>query len=98
MKSARLKSISLFRLAVGAAIVGLAWAAAFTPVPAAAQGSAQQQAACTPDALRLCGEFVPDVAKISACMGRKRAQLSPACRATMVAPHAHRASRHHHRH
>jgi hypothetical protein len=96
MKPARLKGISLFRLA---AMIGLAGAAAFTPLPAAAQGSAQQQAACTPDALRLCGEFVPDVAKISACMGRKRAQLSPACRATMVAPkHGHRASRHHRHH
>lgn len=53
-------------------------------MPAAAQGTAQQQQACQSDALRLCGEFVPDVAKIQACMSRKRAQVSPGCRAAIV--------------
>jgi hypothetical protein len=37
------------------------------------------QQACTPDAMRLCSEFIPDVAKITACMKRKHAQLSAAC-------------------
>ncbi|MGF6306103.1 hypothetical protein ABIB82_000477 [Bradyrhizobium sp. i1.8.4] len=39
-----------------------------------------QQQACTPDAFRLCGPEVPDVDRITACMIRNRAQLSPACR------------------
>ena len=75
------------------------WLALGFPTPAAAQGTPQQQQACQPDAFRLCGEFVPDVAKIQACMSRKRAQLSPACRATIVGPpHARHAkkARHHH--
>ena len=40
----------------------------------------EQQQACTPDAMRLCGEFVPNVDAITACMIQKRAQLSPQCR------------------
>jgi hypothetical protein len=48
--------------------------------PASAQGTPQQRAACEGDATRLCGEFVPDIERIKACMSRKRAQLSPACR------------------
>ena len=61
-----------------AALFGLALLLA--PAPAAAQGTPEQRAACEPDAMRLCGEFVPDVERIKACMYRKRAQLSPACR------------------
>jgi hypothetical protein len=41
----------------------------------------EQQQACTPDAMRLCGEFVPNVDAITACMIRKKSQLSPQCRA-----------------
>src|SRR5262245_55617136 len=37
-------------------------------------------AACQDDAMRLCGQFVPDVDRITACMSRKRKLLSPACR------------------
>ncbi len=40
----------------------------------------EQQQACTPDAMRLCGEFVPDVDRITACMIQKKSQLSPECR------------------
>jgi hypothetical protein len=97
MKTTGRKKVSSFWLAASVAIVGPLWAAALTPAPAAAQGSAQQQQACTPDAMRLCGEFIPDVAKISACMGRKRASLSPACRATMTVPsHRKKRTTHHH--
>jgi hypothetical protein len=41
----------------------------------------EQQQACTPDAMRLCGEFVPNVDAITACMIQKKAQLSPPCAA-----------------
>lgn len=40
----------------------------------------EQQQACTPDAMRLCGNFVPDVDRITACMIQKKSQLSPECR------------------
>jgi hypothetical protein len=46
-------------------------ASAYTP---------EQQQACTPDAMRLCGEYVPDVERITACMIARKSQLSPECR------------------
>ncbi len=48
-----------------------------------AEVSADVQQACTPDAMRLCSEFIPDVAKITACMKAKRAQISAACLTAM---------------
>ena len=39
----------------------------------------EQQQACTPDAMRLCGNFIPDVDRITACMIQKKSQLSPEC-------------------
>lgn len=41
------------------------------------------QQACTPDAMRLCSEFIPDVAKITACMKAKHSQLSSTCLTAM---------------
>lgn len=43
--------------------------------------TAEQQQACTGDAMRLCGAFVPDVDRITVCMVQNKAQLTPACRA-----------------
>jgi hypothetical protein len=50
---------------------------------AMAQGSPQEQQACTPDALRLCGDAIPDVPKVTACMKAKYSQLSEPCRVAM---------------
>jgi hypothetical protein len=56
----------------------LAWSAltslgfAYTP---------EQQQRCQGDAMRLCGEFIPDVDRITACMIAKKSQLSEGCRA-----------------
>ena len=60
-------------------LAGLAMLA-LAPTPAAAQGTPEQRAYCQDDAMRLCGEFVPDVDRITACMKRHRRNLSPACR------------------
>jgi hypothetical protein len=84
----------LFRLAAAAAFVGTIWAAA--PAPAGAQGTPQQQQACSGDAQRLCGQFIPDIPKITACMKQKRAQLSPACRAATTPPSSGKKRTHHH--
>jgi hypothetical protein len=70
---------------------------------AGAQGVDVRQA-CTPDAMRLCSEFIPDEAKITSCMMAKRALLSPECRLAMAGgANVRRASvrhvyhvRHHH--
>jgi hypothetical protein len=63
-----------------AAICGVALAALVQPGAGFAYTPEQQQA-CTPDAMRLCGEFIPNVDAIPACMIQKKSQLSPQCRA-----------------
>src|ERR1700710_17093 len=63
---------------------GLVLAAAL-PVsmsPAASQDyTPEQQQACSGDAMRLCGAYVPDVDRITVCMIENKSQLSPGCRA-----------------
>jgi len=56
------------------------------PLPAAAQGTPEQQAACQGDAQRLCGQYIPDVQRITDCMIKMRRYVSPRCRATMQPP------------
>jgi hypothetical protein len=46
----------------------------------------EQQQACTDDAFRLCGPEVPDVDRVTACMVRNKAQLSPGCRVYFRSP------------
>jgi hypothetical protein len=48
------------------------------PLPAFAQ-SQEDQAACTPDVMRLCQQAIPDQSRVVACLVRSRLQLSPAC-------------------
>jgi type II secretory pathway component PulL len=54
---------------------------ALLSLPAAAQGTPEQRAACQGDAQRLCGQYIPDVDRITACMSQKRRYLTPRCRA-----------------
>jgi hypothetical protein len=61
---------------------------------AAAQGTPEARQACTPDAMRLCSDFLSDVSQTTRCMMAKRAQWSPACRAAMGHGTYHRAYRH----
>lgn len=52
-----------------------------------AQGyTAEQQQACTSDAFQFCGPEIPDIQRVTACMVRNKARLSPACRAQFRAP------------
>jgi len=44
-------------------------------------GTSDQQAACTPDVLRLCRDDIPIVSRIVACLKRQRPLLSERCRA-----------------
>ena len=58
-----------------AAVLALAAA----PVAAFGQGTEEQQQACTPDALKLCSDTIPDIPKTTACMKAHFSQLSPRC-------------------
>ena len=71
---------------------------------AAAQGSDAVRQACTPDAMRLCSDVIPDVPKVTACMKAKSRQLSEACRVAMrgesgtTRVRRHRGHYHHYHH
>ena len=67
-------------------VLGLAIAIGGTGiiVPASSQeyrGTWEQQMACTPDVWRLCGDQIPDVSRIVACLRQNTPQLSSGCRA-----------------
>jgi hypothetical protein len=44
------------------------------------RGTPEQRAACTPDALRLCGSYVPDPTRVEHCLRQNISGLSEACR------------------
>ena len=69
-------------------VIGGAWHAALAQQH---RGSADDQAACTPDVYRLCSEYIPDEDDIVACLTRKKAQLSPACHEVFSRPDAAQA-------
>jgi hypothetical protein len=57
---------------MGLALAGVA--------PAAAQEKLDPVAACSGDAQSLCGDVIPDHAKVAACLRRNARSLSPDCR------------------
>jgi hypothetical protein len=67
-----------FKTSLAAATLGMALAVLVRPGAGFAYTQEEQQA-CTPDAMRLCGDFVPNVDAITDCMIKKKAQLSPQC-------------------
>jgi len=54
--------------------------------PALAQGTEQEREACTPDAMRLCGQYIPDADRITDCLRNSGPRLSPACYAVFYPP------------
>ena len=59
----------------------LATALSVSMWPAASQAyTPEEEQACSGDAMRLCGAFVPDVDRITVCMIQNKSQLSPGCR------------------
>ena len=65
---------------------GVIFAATAAHAQSTDRGTPDAQQACTGDAQRLCSEFIPDEAKVAACLARKRASLSPACREVFSKP------------
>jgi len=50
-------------------------------VAAGTAGTPEQRKACTPDVYRLCTGEIPNARAITACLGRQKGSLSPACAA-----------------
>lgn len=48
-----------------------------------AMGTAEERAACIPDAFRLCSAAIPDATRVIACLKTERVKLSTACRTVM---------------
>jgi hypothetical protein len=72
--------MTTLRIAFGA----LALAASlvtFAGESSAQVATAEQRAACTPDAFRLCASEIPNIPAITACMRKNKTNLSPACKA-----------------
>ncbi len=44
------------------------------------RGTAEQRAACAPDAFKLCSSYIPDPAKVENCLRLKISDLSGPCR------------------
>jgi hypothetical protein len=66
--------------------VGVTLAIALWAWPAAGFAyTMEQQQACMGDAFRLCSSEIPDIERITMCMVRRQADLSPACRVYFTA-------------
>ena len=70
-------------LRIGFSALVLATSLVTFTVPSSAQdiATAEQRAACTPDAFRLCSSEIPSIPGITACMKKNFEKLSPACKA-----------------
>jgi hypothetical protein len=53
-------------------------AALLCPAAQENRGNAGQRAACTPEALRLCGSYIPDPTKVEQCLRQNVSGLSRA--------------------
>jgi hypothetical protein len=76
----RIAQAKLWPSMAAVALVGVALTFASEPA-AAQQWTPEQRAACEPDAMRLCQQYIPDIDRVRACMAHYRRYLSPACRA-----------------
>ena len=56
--------------------------------PSFALGTAEQRAACTPDALRLCSAEIPNIPRIVACLRSNKSNLSKPCQVALSSPAA----------
>ena len=52
------------------------------------RGTPEQRAACTPDAFRLCSNYIPDASKVESCLRQRKLDLSDACRSVFEQPAA----------
>ncbi len=69
-------------LRTGISAVVLAASLISFAAPSSAEiATAEQRAACTPDAFRLCSSEIPNIPAITACMKKNFTNLSPACKA-----------------
>lgn len=74
-------SSNTLRIAFGALVLAASLISFSNNGSAAPVATAEQRAACTPDAFRLCASEIPNIPAITACMKKNFSNLSPACKA-----------------
>jgi hypothetical protein len=82
-------SLASEEITMAPSTLGFVTAAALITASSAAlaqQGSEAQREACTPDAFRLCGQFIPDAERIAGCLRAAGPRLSPACYVVFYPP------------
>ena len=62
------------------------------PLPAIAY-TQEDANACTPDAMRLCQNAIPDASRVALCLVQNKRQLGPACAIVFNRPRSARADR-----
>ena len=73
--------------------VAAAFVFAALSAPAFAQGTAEQRDACTPDAIKLCSDTIPDIDKTKACMQAHGDERQPGDETPAVRTHKRRIAR-----
>lgn len=89
------KMTTLFTKIARKISLALAFATAFSAISSTASHafSSEAQQMCTGDAFRLCSSEIPNIPKITACMIKKKADLSAGCRTVMDKELAARAGK-----
>jgi hypothetical protein len=64
------------------------------PLPAIAY-TQEDADACTPDAMRLCQNAIPDASRVALCLVQNKRQLSPACTIVFNRPRGASVARDH---
>ena len=64
-----------------------------TGPPSAIAYTQEDADACTPDAMRLCQQAIPDESRVALCLVQNKRQLSPACSIVFNRPRAASAAR-----
>ncbi|CAL8978827.1 hypothetical protein RHODGE_RHODGE_00275 [Rhodoplanes serenus] len=72
-----------YRGTVPAAVATAVVMVGLSSAPSSAMGTAEDRAACIPDAFRLCSAAIPDADRVIACLKTERVKLSTACRVAM---------------
>ena len=80
----KLRAKSSITLTVAFGLMATAALVSHSSIAVAHSGTAEEQAACTPDVFRLCFFEIPNEERIVACLNSKLSQLSPACHDVMA--------------
>jgi hypothetical protein len=68
------------KFGAGFVVLGTVFACATTAFAQDFRGTPEQRVACTSDAFRLCTIYIPDGAKVEACLRSRKSTLSAGCR------------------